>query len=159
MIQPPKLATHLAFYPARDQCQLTPGPEFANSSFPSRLQPVWWFFTTQAMEKLSVNQTRGHSSHKWLLAFSTVGLCGNDLRSQIPFGWFPTVWISEPFNSVDTGFFAPTCLFKLGPPQVLYEPPRKATPSPSGNDQSDQVSRQENCLSTLNDSDGISGTT
>ena len=26
------------------------------------------------------------------------------------------VWISEPVTSVDTGIFAPTCLFKLGPP-------------------------------------------
>ena len=29
-----------------------------------------------------------------------------------------------------------------GQPQVLYEPPRKATPSPSGNNQFDQFSRQ-----------------
>ena len=28
------------------------------------------------MVNLSVNQTRGHSSHKWLLVFSMVGLCG-----------------------------------------------------------------------------------
>ena len=53
---------------------------------------------------LSVNQTTGRSSHKWLLVFSTVGLCGNDPRSQIPFGWFLTMWISEPVISVDTVF-------------------------------------------------------
>ena len=46
-----------------------------------------------------------------------------------------------------------------GQPQVLYEPPRKATPSPSGNNQFDQFSRQVFWFSILNDSDGISGTT
>ena len=61
-------------------------------------------FTTQAMVNLSVYRTRGRSSHKWLLVFSTVGLCGNDRRSQIPFGWFLTVWISDPVISVDTVF-------------------------------------------------------
>ena len=61
-------------------------------------------FTTQVMVNLSVNQTRRHSSHKWLLVFSTVGLCGNDLMSQIAFGWFLTVWIGEPVTSVDTVF-------------------------------------------------------
>ena len=59
-------------------------------------------FTTQAMVNLSVNQTWGHSSHKWLLVFSTVGLCGND--PQITFGWFLTMSISEPVISVDTVF-------------------------------------------------------
>ena len=71
-------------------------------------------FTTQAMVNLSVNQTRGRSSHKWLLVFSTVGLCGNDLRSQITFGWHLTMRISEPVIGVDTVFMAPTCLVKLG---------------------------------------------
>ena len=115
------------------------------------------------MGNLSVNKTRGHSSHNWLLAFSTVGLCGNDLRSQIPFGWFPTVWISEPVTSIDTVFLPQPACSNLGrprgQPQVLYEAPSKATPSLSGNNQFDQVSRQENWLSTLNDSVGISGTT
>ena len=68
------------------------------------------------MGNLSVNRTRGHSVHKWLLVFPQWGSVEIDLRSQIPFGWFPTVWISEPVTSVDTGIFAPTCLFKLGPP-------------------------------------------
>ena len=81
-------------------------------------------FTTQAMVNLFVNQTTGHSSHKWLLVFSTVRLCGNDPRSQIPFGWFLTMWISEPVTSVDSVFMAPTCLVKLGQrsSKTLLEP-------------------------------------
>ena len=34
------------------------------------------------MVNLSVNQTRGHSSHKWLLVFSKVGLCVNDTHTE-----------------------------------------------------------------------------
>ena len=73
-------------------------------------------FTTPAIVNLSVNQTRGHSSHKWLLVFSTVGLCGNDPRSQIPFGWFLTVWISEPLASVDTVFWPQPAWLNLDRP-------------------------------------------
>ena len=71
-------------------------------------------FTTQAMVNLSVNQTRGRSSHKWLLVFSTVGLSGNDPRSQIPFGWFLTMWISEPVISVHTVFWPQPAWSNLG---------------------------------------------
>ena len=42
------------------------GPEFASSAFPSRLEPVLPVFKTQAMGKISVNQTRGHRCYKWL---------------------------------------------------------------------------------------------
>ena len=81
-------------------------------------------FTTEAMVNLSVNQTRGCSSHKWLLVFSTVGLCGNDPRSQIPFGWFLTMWISEPVISVDTFFWPQPAWTNLGKgvPRPLLEP-------------------------------------
>ena len=71
-------------------------------------------FTTQAMVNLSVNQTRGRSSHRWLLVFSKVGLCGNDPRSQIPFGWFLTMWISEPVIRVDTVFWPQPAWSNLG---------------------------------------------
>ena len=40
------------------------------------------------MGNLSVSQTRGHSSHKWLLVFSTVGLCGllTPIQKQLHLG-------------------------------------------------------------------------
>ena len=71
-------------------------------------------FTTQAIVNLCVNQTRGRSSHEWLLVFSTVELCGNDTRSEIPFGWFLSMWISEPVISVDTVFWPQPAWFNLG---------------------------------------------
>ena len=115
------------------------------------------------MVNLSVNQTRGHNSHKGPLVFSTVGLCGNELRSQIPFVWSLTVWIIEPVISVNSVFWPQPAWSNMGRPmgqsQVYKKSNRKDIPSPSGNDQFDQVARQEKWLSTLNNSDGISGTT
>ena len=76
VIHPPRLATQLAFYPACEQCQLTPGAWVSKLSLPVKNITHLLVFTTQAMVNLSVNLTRGHSSHKWLLVFSTVRLCG-----------------------------------------------------------------------------------
>ena len=91
-----------------------------------------------------------------------MGLCENDLRSQIPFGWFLTVWISEPVTSVDTVFFCPNLpgqtLAILWDSSKFIRISQEGYTSPSRNDQFDQVARQEKWLSTLNNSNGISGT-
>ena len=50
------------------------------------------------------------------ISVATVGFCGNDM-SQIPFGWFPTVWISEPVASVDTGILHQPAGSNLGHPR------------------------------------------
>ena len=56
--------------------------------------------------------------------FSTVGLSGNDPSSQIPFGWFLSIWISEPVISVDTVFWPQPAWSNLGKgvPRPLLEP-------------------------------------
>ena len=79
------------------------------------------------MGKISVNQTRGHQCYKLLLVFF---LC-RSVRSSL--------------SPVLTLFMAQPACSKLGPP-------RKATPSPSGNEWLDQVSRYK-WPSILNKSD------
>ena len=88
VIHLPRLATQLAFYPACEQCQLTPGAWVSKLSLPLKIITHLLVFTTQAMVNLSVNQTRGHSCHKWLLVFSAVGLCGllTPIQKQVHLG-------------------------------------------------------------------------
>ena len=41
--------------------------------FPQKITTLFWFVTTEAMGNLSVNWTRGHSVHKWLLVLPQWG--------------------------------------------------------------------------------------
>ena len=110
------------------------------------------------MVNLSVNQTRSHSSHKWPLVFSTVGLCGNDLRSQILDGFL--LCGSVNLSPVLTLFFGPNLPGQTW--AALWASPKFIRISQEGYTipfRKRQVARQEKWLSTLNNSYGISGTT
>ena len=78
-----------------------------------------------------------------------MGLCG----LQIPFGWFLTVWISEPVTSVDTVFWPQPARSNLGRPmgqsQVYKYLPGRLYP----------LLLETTSLPGRNNSDGISGTT
>ena len=99
------------------------------------------------MGNLSVNRTRGHSVHEWLLVFPQWGSVEMTLGRKSPLdGFLLCGSVNLPPVLTLVFLHQPACS-NLGPPrgqpQVLYEPPRKATPSPSGNDQFDQFSRQD----------------
>ena len=65
----------------------TRGLSFQTQPSPQDYNPFAGFHNS-AIVNLSVNQTRGHSSHKWLLVFSTVGLCGllTPIEKQVHLG-------------------------------------------------------------------------
>ena len=47
----------------------TRGMSLQTQAFPQKITTLFWFVTTEAMGNLSVNWTRGHSVHKWLLVW------------------------------------------------------------------------------------------
>ena len=147
--------TQLAFYPARDQCQLTPGAWVCKLKLSLKITTLFRFVTTEATGNLSVNRTRGHSVHKWLLVFPQWGSVEMTLCRRSPLDGFllcGSVNLSPVLTLV---FLHQPAGSNLGHPSFIwtsqegYTLPFRKRP----------VLQAGFWFSILNDSDGISGTT